>query len=173
MEQLIKMLQTAVQENTLLLVLIALSVLDFGTGTLRAVINKQVSSTISKEGIAKKVLIILFVLAGAVFNPVFAQATGQTGVRLDGIMALGFSVSEFLSIAENLAMSGITLPFGVNQILAQVRAANQPPPTPLQVPIVPASLAVVTTPADSVTTATVLIDPQAGAVPVATEPPKG
>jgi phage-related holin len=81
----IRMMATSfARDNIFLIILLGLQALDLATGLLKATVRKEVSSVVSKVGIAQKGAIILFILAGSIFQPVFQAATQQDAVRLGG-----------------------------------------------------------------------------------------
>lgn len=107
-----------------LIALIAFIAIDILTGLYLAYKSKTLSSTKCREGMYNKSLILAAVATGALFDPIL-RSTGAIG---DGIPNLGlclciaFSISEVLSIFENLQAAGVKIPV---LALALVRAAEK------------------------------------------------
>ncbi len=99
-----------------ILALIIFIVIDYVTGVICAVCNKQLSSEIGFKGILKKIFILLMV--------------GVANI-LDGIMGLGgiirsaviffYIANEGISIVENAAVLGLPVPEKIKDILEQLK----------------------------------------------------
>ncbi len=99
-----------------ILALIIFIVIDYVTGVICAVCNKQLSSEIGFKGILKKIFILLMV--------------GVANI-LDGIMSLGgiirsaviffYIANEGISIVENAAALGLPVPQKIKDILEQLK----------------------------------------------------
>ncbi len=99
-----------------ILALIIFIVIDYVTGVICAVCNKQLSSEIGFKGILKKIFILLMV--------------GVANI-LDGIMGLGgiirsaviffYIANEGISIVENAAALGLPVPEKIKDILEQLK----------------------------------------------------
>ncbi len=99
-----------------ILALIVFTVIDYVTGVICAVCNKQLSSEIGFKGILKKIFILLMV--------------GVANI-LDGIMGLGgiirsaviffYIANEGISIVENAAALGLPVPEKIKDILEQLK----------------------------------------------------
>ena len=86
-------------------VLLILIAADYLTGVLAGIYLKQLSSDIGLKGICKKIMII--VLVGVAF---WADTwTGNTGYVRSAFIVY-FVSNEFISIIENAAKMGITVP---------------------------------------------------------------
>lgn len=94
-------------------VLIGLMVIDFITGVMVGVYEKNISSRIGTKGLIKKVYIIL--LIGAVYM-IEVAVLGSQGIITDGVSG-AFCVIEFVSLTENGGRLGIPLPDKVKGII--------------------------------------------------------
>lgn len=105
----------------LLIALIALSLLDYVTGVIAAVINKTLSSAIGFKGICKK--LFLFILV-AVANIIDMQILGGAGTLRTAIIFV-FVANEGLSIIENSAELGVPVPEKLKSVLAQLKQKGE------------------------------------------------
>ena len=93
-------------------ILLGLMAIDFITGLIVALVFKnskktesgRLSSNVSFKGIMKKVVIMLFVMAGNMLDIYLGTAFIRSGV------IIGFMVNELISIIENAALMGIVSP---------------------------------------------------------------
>ena len=95
--------------------LLTLTVLDFLTGVIVAIADKNLSSSLAFKGIAKKVgiyTLIAVVVAGG-------NALGQDNLR--GIVIAFFIVTEIISIVENWANFGLPIPPQLKNVLAELK----------------------------------------------------
>ena len=100
----------------MLIALIIVVVLDYVTGLMCAVADKQLSSEVGFKGIFKKVLI--FMLVGLA-NIVDVHVVG-TGSALRGAVVAFYLSNEGLSVLENAAHLGLPIPDKLKDILAQL-----------------------------------------------------
>jgi len=100
----------------MLLALIIVVALDYITGLMCAVADKQLSSEVGFKGIFKKVLI--FMLVGLA-NIVDVHVVG-TGSALRGAVVAFYLSNEGLSVLENAAHLGLPIPDKLKDILAQL-----------------------------------------------------
>ena len=96
--------------------LIAFVVIDYITGVLCAISDKNLSSEVGFKGICRKVLI--FVLVG-IGNVVDVQVLGQPGVLRTAIIFFYLS-NEGLSLTENSAHLGLPIPEKLKAVLEQL-----------------------------------------------------
>ena len=104
----------------LLIALIVFMVLDYITGIMCAVVDKQLSSAVGVRGICKKVLILMLV---GVANIVDVHVVG-TGSALRGAVVCFYLSNEGLSLLENAAHLGLPVPDKLKSILAQLHDRN-------------------------------------------------
>jgi toxin secretion/phage lysis holin len=89
----------------LLMVLVALTVIDYLTGVMAAFVEKQLASEAGFKGIAQKVIVFMLV---AVANFVDTLLWEQTLIRDTTI--LFYIVNEIISITENAGRAGLPIP---------------------------------------------------------------
>ena len=100
----------------LLIALIVFMVLDYITGLMCAIADKQLSSEVGFRGICKKVLVLMLV---GVANIVDVHVVG-TGSALRGAVVCFYLSNEGLSLLENAAHLGLPVPDKLKAILAQL-----------------------------------------------------
>lgn len=101
----------------LFIALIALSLLDYVTGVIVAVIKKELSSKVGFKGICKKVLMLVLVAAS---NIIDVNVIGSGTLR--SAVLFVFIANEGISIVENSAEMGVPVPQKLIEILAQVKS---------------------------------------------------
>lgn len=101
----------------LLIALILFVVLDYITGVMVAIIDKELSSEVGFKGIFRK--IIIFCLVG-VAHIVDANIIG-TGSGLRTAVIFFYLSNEGLSILENSAHLGLPIPEKIKNVLTQLR----------------------------------------------------
>ena len=100
----------------MIIALIILMSLDYISGVMCAVIDKNLSSAIGFRGICKKVFILMLV---GVANIVDLHVVG-TGSALRGAVICFYMSNEALSLFENAAHIGLPVPEKLKDILAQL-----------------------------------------------------
>ena len=101
----------------LIYALIAFVVIDYITGLMCAVVNKQLSSEIGFKGIFKKVLIFMLVGVG---NIVDNQLIGSGSILRTAVIFFYLS-NEGISIIENAGNLGLPIPQKLKDILDQLK----------------------------------------------------
>ena len=106
----------------LLYALIAFVVIDYITGVMCAIINKQLSSEVGFKGIFRKVLIFLLV---GIANIIDVQVIG-TGAVLRIAVIFFYISNEGVSLLENAGHLGLPIPEKIKTVLEQLhdRAEN-------------------------------------------------
>ena len=106
----------------LLYALIAFVVIDYITGVMCAIINKQLSSEVGFKGIFRKVLIFLLV---GIANIIDVQVIG-TGAVLRTAVIFFYISNEGVSLLENAGHLGLPIPEKIKPVLEQLhdRAEN-------------------------------------------------
>ena len=106
----------------LLYALIAFVVIDYLTGVMCAIINKQLSSEVGFKGIFRKVLIFLLV---GIANIIDVQVIG-TGAVLRTAVIFFYISNEGVSLLENAGHLGLPIPEKIKTVLEQLhdRAEN-------------------------------------------------
>ena len=106
----------------LLIALVVFAVVDYITGVMCAVSDKELSSKVGFRGICRKVLI--FILVGAA-NILDAQVIGSGSVLRTAVIFFYLS-NEGVSLLENAAHLALPIPKKLKDVLAQIhdRAEN-------------------------------------------------
>lgn len=102
--------------HTLSDALIAFAVIDYITGVMCAITDKNLSSAVGFKGICRKVLIFTLVGIG---NIVDVYVLGQGGVLRTAIIFFYLS-NEGVSIMENTAHLGLPIPAKLKEVLEQL-----------------------------------------------------
>ena len=102
--------------------LIAFTVIDYITGVMCAITDKNLSSSIGFKGICRKVLIFTLVGIG---NIVDVYVLGQGGVLRTAVIFFYLS-NEGVSILENSAHLGLPIPEKLKVILEQLHDRESP-----------------------------------------------
>jgi toxin secretion/phage lysis holin len=103
--------------DTALVVLIAFMVLDYGTGLLRAWINKEVSSDIGLKGIARKAVIFVVLIVAVMLDRLL-----NTGTWVFRTLVCYFYIAnEGISLLENCAGLGLPIPEKIKDALVQLK----------------------------------------------------
>ena len=100
--------------------LIAFTVIDYITGVMCAITDKNLSSSIGFKGICRKVLIFTLVGIG---NIVDVYVLGQGGVLRTAVIFFYLS-NEGVSILENSAHLGLPIPEKLRDVLEQLHDRN-------------------------------------------------
>ena len=96
--------------------LIAFTVIDYITGVMCAITDKNLSSSIGFKGICRKVLIFTLVGIG---NIVDVYVLGQGGVLRTAVIFFYLS-NEGVSILKNSAHLGLPIPENLKEVLEQL-----------------------------------------------------
>lgn len=106
----------------LLYPLIAFVVIDYITGVMCAIINRELSSAVGFKGIFRKVLIFLLV---GIANIIDVQVIG-TGAVLRTAVIFFYISNEGVSLLENAGHLGLPIPEKIKTVLEQLhdRAEN-------------------------------------------------
>ena len=106
----------------LLYALIAFVVIDYITGVMCAIINRELSSAVGFKGIFRKVLIFLLV---GIANIIDVQVIG-TGAVLRTAVIFFYISNEGVSLLENAGHLGLPIPERIKTVLEQLhdRAEN-------------------------------------------------
>jgi len=102
--------------DALLTALIAFSVLDYLTGVINAVAQRQLSSAVGFKGICKKVLIFVLVGAGHLLD---MHLLGGSGALRSAVICFYLS-NEGVSMLENAARLGLPIPEKLHDVLIQL-----------------------------------------------------
>ena len=104
--------------DTILIAFVALVVLDYLTGVIKAIYLKKLSSEVGYKGIIKKVM--MFIIIGM---SVIVQTIMPKAVPLREVTIIFFICNEGLSILEN-ASEIIPVPKKIKSVLLQLRKSG-------------------------------------------------
>ena len=100
----------------MLIALIVFMALDYITGVMCAIADKNLSSAVGFKGICKKVLILMLVGVAIIVD---VHVVG-TGSALRGAVICFYLSNEGLSLLENAGHIGLPIPDRLKDILAQL-----------------------------------------------------
>lgn len=103
--------------DKLLIALLIFVIIDYVTGVLVSVIQKNISSKIGFKGICKKIFI--FVLVG-IANIIDTSILG-TGEMVRGAVILFYCSNELISILENVSKTGLPIPDYLKTVVNNLR----------------------------------------------------
>ena len=101
--------------------LIAFVVIDYITGVMCAIVDKNLSSEVGFKGICKKVLIFILVGVG---NIIDVQVLGQAGVLRTAVIFFYLS-NEGVSLLENAGHLGLPIPAKLKAVLEQLHDRSE------------------------------------------------
>ncbi len=105
----------------LLIALIVLMALDYISGVMCAVIDRNLSSAVGFRGVCKKVFILMLV---GVAHIIDLHVVG-TGSALRGAVICFYLSNEGLSLLENAAHIGLPVPEKLKAVLAQLHGRTE------------------------------------------------
>lgn len=105
--------------DVLFYVLVALVVIDYITGLLKAIYLKQVSSNIGFKGLCKKVIIFLVVVVANLIGVLMGD-----NLAIREVVIVFFIANEGISILENAAVVYPNIPSSLKDVLLQLRDKN-------------------------------------------------
>lgn len=105
----------------LMIALIVFMALDYVTGVMVAIVDKDLSSRVGFRGLFKKCLIVMLV---GVANVVDTQVIG-TGSALRGAVICFYLSNEGLSLLENAAYLGLPVPQKLKDVLGQLHHRDE------------------------------------------------
>ncbi len=97
--------------------MLAFMAVDYVTGVLVAVLNRNLSSEIGFKGLVKKFLILVLVAMGHIID---TYVIGSGSALMSAVM-LFFIANEGLSIVENAVALGLPVPKKLREVLEQLR----------------------------------------------------
>lgn len=105
--------------DKIIMALLILMVLDYMTGLIKGIYNKELSSEIGFKGLLKKVLILVVVAVAVIAE----QHLGIPAIR--EIVIMFFVVNEAISILENASQLGLPIPSKLKEVLLQLREKKE------------------------------------------------
>ena len=106
--------------NGLVVTLVFLIVMDYISGIIAAIAEKNLSSEIGAKGIAKKIFMLLIVAAA---NIVDTNVIGE-GHVLKSVTVFFYIANECISLFENAGRLGVPVPKKLLEILEQLKNKN-------------------------------------------------
>lgn len=104
--------------DTIVITLICIMLIDYITGILKAIYNKNLNSYIGFKGIIKKIFMLIMVGVGNLVD-------NSLGVEICRNAVIFFYIAnESLSIIENMAQCDVAIPNKVKDLLEQLREEN-------------------------------------------------
>lgn len=97
--------------------------LDYITGIMKGIKNKNLNSKIASYGIIKKVAILIIVVMGNRLDCIFHLVDKTINCRF--IVICFYLGNEGLSILENVTLMGVPVPAKLKKILEQCRDENK------------------------------------------------
>jgi len=110
-----------------LFILIAVILIDYISGMIKAWINAELSSKVGIKGIVKKVCYLLVVCVAAVVDWLIAAGLNKVGIKIEVnyligvIVTIWLIINELISILENLSVIGVPLPSFLSQIINKLK----------------------------------------------------
>lgn len=101
--------------DVILTALVALVILDYVTGVLKAIVNKNLSSEIGFNGLIRKIVIFIVVAVAVIVQSVIGDS-----IPLREIVIMFFICNEAISLLEN-ASEFIPIPDKLKDTLIQLR----------------------------------------------------
>lgn len=105
--------------DVILRALIALVILDYITGVLKAIVTKTLSSAIGFRGLIRKIVIFIVVATAVIIQGVLGDS-----VPLREIVIIFFICNEGISLLEN-ASEFVPIPKKLKDTLIQLRDKNE------------------------------------------------
>ena len=106
--------------NGLFWALVAFMALDYISGVLAAISSKKLSSKVGFKGLAKKLMILVFVSLGHIAD---VYVLGGTPVAMSAVM-LFYIANEGISIVENASALGLPVPQKIKNVLEQIKSKS-------------------------------------------------
>lgn len=105
--------------DVLLQTMVILTILDYVTGIIKGIINKELSSKTGFSGLLKKVIMYAVIATGVVIGRVIGEV-----IPLRESVLMFFIANEAISLLENAA-EFVPIPDKLKEILLQLREKNK------------------------------------------------
>ena len=103
--------------DAVLMALVVLAALDFVTGVLAAVVNKEVDSSIGARGVIRKVTMFAIVAVANILDSVLDMPDPM----LRTAVIWFYIVVEGTSILENAGAAGVPIPDAIRKVLGRLK----------------------------------------------------
>lgn len=107
--------------DTVLTVLIIFMALDYVTGLMCGMYNKELSSQVGFKGLIKKCLILIVLIVAVLLDRLINEGTWVFRT----LVAYFYIANEGISIVENAARLGLPVPKKLVEILSQLKEGNK------------------------------------------------
>lgn len=104
--------------DVILKALVALVILDYITGILKAIVTKTLSSAIGFKGLVRKIIMFIIVATAVIIQSVIGGA-----IPLREVVIIFFICNEGISLLEN-ASEFVPIPEKLKEVLIQLREKN-------------------------------------------------
>ena len=98
-----------------------LNILDYVTGVIKAFMKKEISSDIGLRGIARKSLILIVLIVAVLLDRLINNETWLFRT----VVCYFYIANEAISLLENAAGMGLTIPAQLQEALIQLKAGNK------------------------------------------------
>lgn len=107
--------------DTPIKILVAFIILDYILGVLKAVINKEVSSSVGAKGIAKKGIIFIILIVAVLLDRLLNLPSNI----FRSLVAYFYIANEGISLIENCVAMGVPVPAKLKDILVQLKEGKK------------------------------------------------
>lgn len=105
--------------DTMMITLLLFMIIDYISGIMCGIANKNISSAVGFKGIFKKIMIILLV---GITN-MLGMAINIEGLRY--IVISFYLANEGISIIENASILGLPIPQKIKDVLEQIKSSSE------------------------------------------------
>ena len=109
--------------DALIVALVAMVIIDYITGVIKAAVQGKLSSAVGFRGLLKKVAIFLLVAVGVMVDRVIPA----TNEAVRSAVIFFYIANEGLSILENAGELGLPLPAALNKSLEKMQDKEEKP----------------------------------------------
>ena len=112
-----------------LIILLAVMLIDYISGMVKAWIKSELSSKVGLIGIIKKVCYLLVVCVAAVVDWLIASGLQKVGINITVnyligvIVTIWLIINELISILENLSVVGVPLPPFLSAVVHKLKVS--------------------------------------------------
>lgn len=107
--------------DTVLLALVVFMALDYLTGVMAAIANKELNSNVGFKGILKKFTILIVLIVAVLLDRLLNSGTWVFRT----LVAYFYIANEAISLLENSARTGLPVPQKLLDILAQLKKKGE------------------------------------------------
>ena len=114
--------------DKLIAAMVILSVIDYITGVIKAILRKELSSDIGFRGIIRKCMMFMLVGVANIIDVhllTMLTLTGTDGGLLRDTVLLFFIVNECVSVLENAVSGGVPVPEKLREVLKQLNSGGK------------------------------------------------